>query len=55
VNAALTPYELQWTLPVTFSRMTLAANGNSALGFKLGAWRARYQILRTLTNVQAAA
>lgn len=55
LNAALSPYELQWTIPVTFSRMTMAANGNSALGFKLGTWHARYQMLRTLTNIQAAA
>ena len=55
VAAALAPYELQWNLPVVFSRMTLMATGNSIGGLRLGTLHARYQILRTLTNIQAAA
>jgi hypothetical protein len=55
VAAALAPYELQWNLPVVFSRMTLMATGNSIAGLRIGTLHARYQILRTLTNTQAAA
>lgn len=53
--AALAPYELQWTLPVVFSRMSIVASGQSAANFKVGALHTRYQILRQLTNTQAAA
>lgn len=55
VAAALAPYEIQWTIPLIFARMTLQASGNSVFGFKIGSWRARYQILRTYTNTAAAA
>ena len=55
IAAALSPYEIPWTLPIVFARGTLQANGNSIIGFKLGTWHARYQVLRIYTNTQAAA
>ena len=53
--SSLQPYELQWGLPIVFSRMSIQASGNSAPGFRVGALHSRYQILRQLTNTRAAA
>lgn len=55
IPPVLTPYELPWTIPIVFARMTLQANGNSALGLKVGSWHARYQVLRTYVSTAAAA
>lgn len=55
VAAALSPYEIPWTLPIVFSRMTLQASGNSIGGLKIGTWHARYQVLRQFVSTAAAA
>lgn len=51
----LAPYELQWHMPIVFSRMSIATNGKSAAGVKVGALHMRYQILNQWTNTAAAA
>jgi hypothetical protein len=53
--AALSPYEIPWTLPIVFSRATLQATGTSLAGLKVGTWHLRYQILRQFVNTAAAA
>ena len=55
IAAALAPYQLKWSIPLVFARGTIAANGQSAGSLRVGALHARYQILRQLTNTQAAA
>jgi hypothetical protein len=55
VAAALTPYEVPWTLPLIFSRATLQATGMSLSGLKVGSWHLRYQVLRQFVNTASAA
>ena len=55
VAAALSPRQLPWTNVIVFTRIVLQAGGSSAQGVKVGAFRLRYQILRQLVNIQAAA
>jgi hypothetical protein len=55
IAAALAPYQLAWTIPVVFARMTIAARGQGAALLRVGALHLRYQILRHLVNTQAAA
>lgn len=53
--AALAPYQLPWTIPITFSRMGIQVIGQGAPGIRVGALHMRYQVLRQFTNTQAAA
>lgn len=53
--ATLAPYQLPWTAPITFSRMSVQAAGTSALNVRIGALHMRYQVLRQFTNTAAAA
>lgn len=51
----LTPQQLPWTIPITFTRMQIQATGQCAGPVRIGALHMRYQILRYLTNDAAAA
>lgn len=53
--ANLAPYQIPWTIPIVFSRMAVSITGNSIGGLRIGAYHQRFQILRQLTNTQAAA
>lgn len=53
--AALAPRQLPWTVPVIFTRMAIQATGQSATGVRIGTMHLRYQILRYLSSIVAAA
>lgn len=55
VGSLLAPYELQWSIPIVFSRMSISASASSVFGFKIGALHMLYQRLRIYTNTAAAA
>ena len=55
VPTALAPQQLPWSDVVVFTRMQIQAQGQSAEGIKLGTLHLRYQVLRYLSNVTAAA
>jgi hypothetical protein len=53
--AALAPRILPWHFPLVFAKAQFTANGQSAGGFRVGAWHFRYKQLRYLANISAAA
>lgn len=55
VPAALAPRQLQWTDVIVFTRLSIQATGQSASGVRLGILRLRYQKLRYISSIQAAA
>jgi hypothetical protein len=53
--AAIQPYQLPWSTVVVFSRGSIQATGNSALGLKVSTIHMRYQVLKALVNTSQAA
>jgi hypothetical protein len=54
-STALAPYQLDWKIPIVFSRGSLQLNSNSALNFRLSTMRMRMQYLKSLVNTSLAA
>jgi hypothetical protein len=51
----ITPYQLQWPVPIVFARGSMAVNGPSSIGFKLSTIHMRIQSLKTYVDPSLAA
>lgn len=52
-QAALSPVQIPWTVPIDFARLQVIFNGLSASGFKIGALHMRYQVTHTYIDQSA--